>query len=105
MLQISKHWSNHVAFALPQELRDLLALGPACMGIGTCDWLVVLAWPLIYIWFLHGIFGSCMSTALGFWLLHGPSFLHGLWLYIGPSLLVLGSWSLSLGPWLWVLGS
>ena len=61
--------------------------------------------PDIYTWFLHGIFGSCMSTALGLWLLHGPSFLGcGYWSFaLGPWLV--HPWSLSLGPWIWVLGS
>ena len=61
----------------------------------------------IYIWFLHGIFGSCVSTALGFWLLHGPSFLGcGYWSFaLGPSLLVLVARSLALGPWLLACGS
>ena len=46
-----------------------------------------------------------MSTALGLWLLHGPSFLGcGYWSFaLGPWLV--HPWSLSLGPWIWVLGS
>ena len=100
------------------------------MGIGICDWLVVLAWALIYIlgscmvYLVPAcprllVFGSCMvlhswAVAIGPSLLVLGSCIHGpcrlvlgsgslALLACGSWLLVHGSWSLALGPGLLVL--